>query len=880
LKKIYEWIDRAWQWIAERVFVRFEFDFPVDELKKISNHSRIVFALTHVGLTEYLIISSWCRSQGMGAIGIVNRRRILLFSNPKFFFQIIFRRKTFSDLFLSDDQSPRLLFCPPNERKRLFEPVAVERLLFDLYSARSGNSPGLPFHFVPLFILWRKHVRGAARKPSEYLFGLSSNPNFIGKIYYLLRQRKDSVVRALPNLPMATQDEMGDGLEESETMRLAKTTRRRILIETQLEMRVVLGPRYSSPYSVKETLLRDPEIQRIIQEVADKEGVDRKRIMSRAYANLTEIVANYRYRTIEVLYVILTWFFTKVFDGVSVEEEELQRVREIMKAKPVVFVSCHRSHLDYLVVPYILFLHDMVTPHIAAGVNLSFWPAGPLLRSGGAFFIRRSFRGDALYSVCLRKYVEYLLKNKYNIKFFIEGTRSRSGKMLAPAYGFLKMILQAQRGKVCEDIALIPVSICYDEVPEQGAYTKELGGGQKVKESVKELVRSRDIISKNIGKVYVRLAPAIYARDVIKNELTSDDSSLVLQKTAFQICKEINDVSPITVKSLVSSILLGYRYASLSLEEILSLAGQLKRHVEWAKFPLSVGDQNFRRSVEQTVRHLQKGGIISLVDTTVPRAYSCDRRKRIVLNFYKNNGMHFFVMPSIAILSLFFSVRDVAPTDTGESLFDRARKVAIELRNILKFEFFFSPTSVFLDELCGHYGYLLGLESKWSRELSCERNAGEWISSLRSRFSVWEDLSIYLRLLGDLLESYGTAVEYLRQTKESSVEKKALLQKILKAGELANGQDRIAFPESISVQTYSNCLLLLENLKFLTAADDGTKKMILVGKWNTTLDQPFALIRAISQMIELPPDENLKQRGFLASPGGDSNRSASLTFPL
>src|SRR5690606_36993833 len=101
-------------------------------------------------------------------------------------------------------------------------------------------------------------------------------------------------------------------------------------------------------------------------------------------------------------------------------------------------------------------------------INLAFWPVGRFLRMGGAFFIRRSFRGDPLYSLCLKKYVEYLLKNRYNIKFFIEGTRSRSGKMLAPAYGMLKMTLETYRQKACDDIAIIPVSICYDEVPEQG----------------------------------------------------------------------------------------------------------------------------------------------------------------------------------------------------------------------------------------------------------------------------------------------------------------------------------------------------------------------------------------------------------------------------
>ena len=211
-------------------------------------------------------------------------------------------------------------------------------------------------------------------------------------------------------------------------MRVAKNTRRKILVLYNQEMRVVLGPRFLSPLSVKETLMRDPEIQKMILETAEREGVDSKKVMARAYQNLTEIVANYHYRFIEVMYVLMTWLFNRVFDGLVAREDELQKVREIMRTKPVVFIPCHRSHLDYLVLPYVMFIHDMVTPHVAAGANMNFWPVGPFLRLGGGFFICRSFRGDPLYALCLKKYVQYQIKNRYNVTFFIEGTRSRSGK--------------------------------------------------------------------------------------------------------------------------------------------------------------------------------------------------------------------------------------------------------------------------------------------------------------------------------------------------------------------------------------------------------------------------------------------------------------------
>ena len=246
--------------------------------------------------------------------------------------------------------------------------------------------------------------------------------------------------------------------------------------------------------------------------------------------------------------------FNRVFEGLVVNRDDITRLRETMKTKPVVFVSCHRSHLDYLVVPYVLFTEDMVTPHIAAGVNLSFWPVGYFLRKGGAFFIRRSFRGDELYSLLLKKYIEFLLKNRHNIKFFIEGTRSRSGKMLPPAYGILKMILESYRSRSLEDIALVPVSIVYDEVFEEGSYTKELQGAKKEKESATGLLKSRKIVKRNFGKVYVRFADPLSVKEIIqKADEKNVDPKLTLQKTTFQICKHINDVSPITPKDRKST---------------------------------------------------------------------------------------------------------------------------------------------------------------------------------------------------------------------------------------------------------------------------------------------------------------------------------------
>lgn len=837
-------MDRLWQWIAETVFVRFEFDFPTDKLLERVETGKLVFAMVDGGLIDWFILSSWCRSQGLGPVQIANRKRILFFSSPTGLFKRIFRRTKYADLLLQPGAFPRLLILSGRERKKISVPTPTETILSDMYGHLSAQGALGSIALVPVFILWKRHVRGGSRAPSEYLFGLSSKPNTLGKIWFLLRRRTDSKVTALGFLPLASKESLEklEGFDENEAMRAAKSARRKVLVWVQQEMRVLLGPRYHSPSLIKETVLRDPEIQALITRLAEEQGVDRKKLMSQAYQNLTEIVSDYRFRVIEVVYALLTWLFAKVFDGLNAKDEEWQQVREIMKTRPVAFVPCHRSHLDYLVIPYLMFQHDMVTPHVAAGINLSFWPVGPLLRMGGAFFIRRTFRGNPLYHAIITKYVQTLLKNRYNVKFFIEGTRSRSGKMLAPAYGMLKMVMEAHASGVCDDIVLIPVSICYDEVPEQGSYTKEIGGGQKVAESAMELIKSRKIIRGRFGAVYVRLATPISVKEVYHGPET--DPRRRLQKTAFQVCKSICDNTPITPKSMVSMVLLCHRNPLLTLEEVLRLTLRLAEYVQHAQMELSVSDkEDFRRSVELTLRRLRKSGVLLEIEN-VPRRYVCDSRKRTTLNFYKNNALHCFVVPGIAMLAYYRAWHSYRAGADFEELF---KNEALALRDILKFEFFFKPRQEFLAELDHSASFFFG-----------DVKAGypspeKWGKALSQVFPVASDVSVVSRVTGELLESYLVFTDFVRGAQETVWERKAMLSKAFRFAEARQQQGDILFPESLSMVTYANVLSYLENQGVVEIDKDDEKttvRKVTTGRSIDSIVQQLTDLRDLLQERE------------------------------
>ena len=227
----------------------------------------------------------------------------------------------------------------------------------------------------------------------------------------------------------------------------------------------------------------------------------------------------------------------------------------------------------------------------------------------------------------------------------------------------------------------IPVSICYDEVPEQGSYSREAGGGQKVKESAAGLLESRKIVRRRFGKVYVRLGEPVSARQALENgEKRNEDFTLTLQKSAFKISKTICDVTPITTKSIVSTVVLSSKSNALTYEQLMGYARWLAEYVRIAQMPLSTPDEDsFARSLEQTVRRLIRGSIL-LVNEGVPRQYQCDPRRRTLLNFYKNNSIHCFVVPSITALSVLSWIRSDAPGKGTQAMHDDIVQRALSLR--------------------------------------------------------------------------------------------------------------------------------------------------------------------------------------------------------
>lgn len=270
-----------------------------------------------------------------------------------------------------------------------------------------------------------------------------------------------------------------------------------------------LGPNLLRRAVVVRTLLASRPVQAAIEREARQKNLTLEQSGNRARRLAEEIAADYSNASINFVERILGYVWNRIFRGI--ETRGLERVRELAQSHVVIYLPSHRSHADYLLASYVLYHAGLVPPHIAAGINLNIpLGIGALLRRCGAFFMRRKFAGDALYTAVFRAYVDSLIQRGYPIEVFPEGGRSRTGRLLAPKTGLLAMMLESALRQRARKVAIVPVHIGYDRVWEINTYLKELKGAQKQKESVQGLLKATRLLANNYGRVYLNFGEPIH----------------------------------------------------------------------------------------------------------------------------------------------------------------------------------------------------------------------------------------------------------------------------------------------------------------------------------------------------------------------------------
>ena len=679
-------------------------------------------------------------------------------------------------------------------------------------------SSEIPIHIVPVVMLYGKGPRRQQKSLIDVFFGDQENPGFFRKIVSLFRNRKHTLIELAD--PVNLQDVLANVPEEVSTkVDLAFNLRQKLIEEIDLHRKAILGPIFRSKLELKEIILRHPRLEKYMQRVAKSRELELWKVRKMADGYLEEIAAEYSISLILLSYSILSWTWDNIFDGIEVDMESLERVKATAKEKTLVYVPCHKSHIDYLILSYVLFENNLNTPLVAAGKNLAFWPIGPIFRKCGAFFIRRTFKGAKFYSEVFSMYVKVLVQLGHNIEFFIEGGRSRTGKLVLPKLGLLAILIQAIEEGFCDDLAFVPVSISYDRIIEEEAYLKEISGGTKEAENVGQLVRARRFLKKRYGRVYVHFAEPISFKKYIESqnyklgEMPSKQRHAMYRDFAYRIISSINRVSLVTPFALVSAAFLTKPSRGILRSQFWKIVQIYYDYFNIMGVRMSNTLTNLERAVVDTLAHLEKSKLIEklkvddeLEDDPV---YTIEDNKRLHLEYYKNNIIHFLLPASYVATSI---LTRKSFTVSSQDIYDDF----MFFRDLFKYEFVFDadhPVEYQIRENLEAFAMLGFMRIQ-------NQATGTYRLSSKGLYGI----TCFSSLIREYFESYWIVLKSIRYLKKKPYSEKEFLKKINSLGQKLFKLELIERYEAISKLNFQNALKYYTEKKLIQKFTPEDKK--------------------------------------------------------
>jgi glycerol-3-phosphate O-acyltransferase len=520
-----------------------------------------------------------------------------------------------------------------------------------------------PVVLVPLLMFYGKNPLRTVPSIVDILFGSEVKPGRLRKLAILFAHPGKIFLEV--STPVNLQDIVGRLECSNHTVEhQSLTLRRNLLVQINRHRHTITGPMIKSKEELKESILTGEALRQFMLQYAEKQEMPLHKVHLQADAYLDEIAAAYNPAAVRIMAGLVDWIINTMFEGVSYSKEELNRVKALAQKGPLIFIPCHRSHIDYLIQPYLLYANNMPSPHIAAGKNLSFWPMGPIFRSGGAFFLRRTFKGATLYSRIFSEYIRKLLEEGFNIEFFIEGGRSRTGKMILPKLGLLTTLVEAFRDGVCQDLILVPIFIGYDQVLEEQSYLSELEGAQKQDENFMQVIKAHRFLKKRYGRIYIKFHEPLILNDLLNKmglnlaTMTPVDQAALCRNLGFRIIKAINAVTVVTPYAVVAGALLNSQRKRFALDYILEVVETYLRYLNFLQAPLA-----------ETLMLDPAGATAKVMDTYVQRkfieriplgqaedaneqVFCIIESRRPSLEYYKNNCIAYFVPAAFTAMGI------------------------------------------------------------------------------------------------------------------------------------------------------------------------------------------------------------------------------------
>nr|WP_246429184.1 glycerol-3-phosphate 1-O-acyltransferase PlsB [Pseudoxanthomonas broegbernensis] len=510
--------------------------------------------------------------------------------------------------------------------------------------------PALDVRLVPVSIFVG---RAPDRHSGWFSVLFSENWAIVGRFRRLLAillNGRDTQVRFAA--PVSLRETVAEGLPPERTVRKLQ----RVLRAHFRRIRAaVIGPDLSTRRLLVNKVLAAETVRETIADQARRDGGKPAEAWRKAHAYAWEIAADYSHPVVRSASFVLTPIWNRIYRGVLVHH--LEKLKEAAPGHEVVYVPCHRSHMDYLLLSYLLYERGIVPPHIAAGINLNLPVVGTILRKGGAFFMRRSFRGNPLYSAVFTEYVAQLVSGGYSLEYFIEGGRSRTGRLLQPKGGMIAMTVRAYLRQPIRPVLFQPVYIGYEKLMEGNSYLDELSGKPKEKESIWSLLWGiPKVLRSNYGQVVVNFGEPVRLDEVLAERapdwdgrpVSEDEKPSWLAGTVEALAQKIQvnvngaaDVNPINLLALA---LLSTPKHAMGEGDLLAQIWLSKTLL--AELPYSDRCTVTPHSPEEIIAHGEEIGVLNRIPHPLGDVLSVDGDKAVLLSYFRNNVVHLFTTSS------------------------------------------------------------------------------------------------------------------------------------------------------------------------------------------------------------------------------------------
>jgi len=717
---------------------------------------------------------------------------------------------------------PTGLFTPGHDAR-------APRYLVQLVAAAAAH-PEVDVDLLPVAIFW-----GRAPHKKASLWGLLFAEDWVlvgrfRKALSVLFNGRNTLVHF--GEPVRLRDALQDGMSEQRSVRWILRNLRSSL---RAQRASTIGPDLSHRRTLVAQLLKTADVRSVLRREMQARGWPRRAALLAARRYAVEIAANYSQSFVRFMSVMLGWLWNRLYDGVDFEHVE--KLNEFGDGAEIIYVPCHRSHMDYLLLSYVIYRKGFAVPHVAAGINLNLPVIGRFLRMGGAFFLRRTFKGDALYATVFAKYLGIMMARGHSLEYFIEGGRSRTGRLLSPRTGMLSMTVRAYLRDPKRPVVFMPVYFGYERIVEGRTYIGELSGQPKEKESVLGLLKAVvSVLRSKLGKVHVNLGQPILL-DALLSKRNPDWRSALPQDSesrpgwitdaigdlAARINIEINAAAAVTPINLVAMAILATPRQALpevDLVRQVELYQSLLRDAPYGPLVTMPSD-----SGAQMIRYAEAMGMLERQPHPLGDIMRMNAENAVLATYYRNNILHLFAMPSL-LACCFVSNAGMRTADIHRLVWRVYPYIAAEL--FLRWDE--ASVGAVADSLLETFARLNLLQANADRS-EWQRPASTSLEAIR--------LSVLAQATIQTIERYYLAIALLLQAGSGAITQEALEQRCHLMAQRMSVLYGLNSPEFFDKSLFRNFIDLLRRRNVIQASEDG----------RLSFGEPLLAVAADAQLV-------------------------------